>query len=524
MSNCNKCNKDSYTCGCSSEAVYCTEDMCEQKMDAKCVVYHYKHPERISLLRCLGIKSDTNLEVILEKIDEKLCQAAGLSVQNTNTVELLLPLNVLTSNVRYQNTNSITLSEDANGLKADLKINPASVCAPTVTPDGLLFACNTLTCKAPGDAISFITDLTNYATLKWATNGIAGSTYVIEAYSASSGQFLGNPLSVQEVLLDASYSQEGYLNINYNNILPLLSANDTIRFRVYTICGTNRSDVSSFQQDIGVTGDCPNTSVGFQYNNIRDNTIQITASSINPAVLFYEYKFSVNNVVVVEGISSELITKVVFPASVILKTGDFVELEKRSICSCCISGNSASAWTTSGTIIQVTDCLNGAWTPIPSSSLQSGFSTYNLEYRVKGKELEFRGEVFSNYTSPSSPALAVAHSPATYYTASYSDPLLDISSLNLCGNTLLNFNTDFGIKDTLSKLVGVYSYSSINPTNRHLTTINFNLTRDLSVFNIKRIYTDEHFDASQTSPLSYGVIGSIKDIVISFEGVRISLV
>lgn len=126
---CNICGKPvNYKCGCSTEPVYCADDVCLQKMDAKCVFYHYNHPEKASLLNCLGINSNINLEVILEAIDDKLCSLDSVG------------FNLLAIDTNSINTTIINSGSDYY-VKSDLILDPSSTAPVSITSAGLKVDC-----------------------------------------------------------------------------------------------------------------------------------------------------------------------------------------------------------------------------------------------------------------------------------------------------------------------------------------------------------------------------------------------
>ena len=74
---CTKCKKD--VCRCKRPKEICYEDGCKTKVPAECVIY--KPQGGTSYLECfLGIGAKTNLEEILETLDDKLCDAFTLNL------------------------------------------------------------------------------------------------------------------------------------------------------------------------------------------------------------------------------------------------------------------------------------------------------------------------------------------------------------------------------------------------------------------------------------------------------------
>lgn len=77
------CNNSPCTCDLSPQ-INCdpclSTEYCKDKIDASCVYYHFNDPEKLSRLSCfLDLPSNTNLDTILEKLDEKLCDLSAIS-------------------------------------------------------------------------------------------------------------------------------------------------------------------------------------------------------------------------------------------------------------------------------------------------------------------------------------------------------------------------------------------------------------------------------------------------------------
>jgi len=73
-----KPNYISCNCTVSQAPVNCdpclNNKYCVEKMDADCVFYNLNQPNEPSYLECLGIPSNTSLTIILEAIDDRLCE------------------------------------------------------------------------------------------------------------------------------------------------------------------------------------------------------------------------------------------------------------------------------------------------------------------------------------------------------------------------------------------------------------------------------------------------------------------
>jgi hypothetical protein len=86
---CNICGQPDYIrCNCVSQQPYCdqcdNDSKCVEKVDAQCVIYHFNSQEPSGLVN-LGIPNNTDLETILEAIDDLVANGFNVPFSPTNT-------------------------------------------------------------------------------------------------------------------------------------------------------------------------------------------------------------------------------------------------------------------------------------------------------------------------------------------------------------------------------------------------------------------------------------------------------
>lgn len=115
----------------------CTDNnnVCAEKIDAKCVVYHERDCDLPSNLENIGADSCDNLEVILEKIDDLIGNNANISINATDTKSI-----------------DITANGPANhNIKADVILSPDTGNITEIRDNGV-FTPNTRDGKVKVDA------------------------------------------------------------------------------------------------------------------------------------------------------------------------------------------------------------------------------------------------------------------------------------------------------------------------------------------------------------------------------------
>ena len=153
------CTCNNIPCICSpAPEINCdpclSDNSCKDKLDAKCISYKLDKGEDISNLKCfLDVDSDTSLEVILEKLDEKLCQLnsiTGLKLVDNDCISWTKSISndgVITfvPIVDYQCIiDNITTNVSFCQKVEDCAITPPS-CSPVTSLQKLYSTTNTLT-------------------------------------------------------------------------------------------------------------------------------------------------------------------------------------------------------------------------------------------------------------------------------------------------------------------------------------------------------------------------------------------
>lgn len=151
MSCCNNCLKE--TCSCNQQAVGCNTDMCEIKLDAKCVFYNSTSDLNIEPLDCINVPANTNLQIILQEIDDKIC-----GILNSDDIFSKVSANDTTTNF----LNSKLVGSDCiattilnplgdEQLEFSIIVDPDGSNLISCTPTGLLALAPTLELKITAD-------------------------------------------------------------------------------------------------------------------------------------------------------------------------------------------------------------------------------------------------------------------------------------------------------------------------------------------------------------------------------------
>ena len=163
------------------------------------------------------------------------------------------------------------------------------------------------------------------------------------------------------------------------------------------------------------------------------------------------------------------------------------------------------------------------WVVVPTGILVNAWTPDNLQYRIEGSKIKFKGGVFKNFSSGPSLTTTGTVGAASCWTT-ITDDIFNTTGLALCGLPLAGGNANYGIKDHLYHRQGVYSYSSIVTNFAMNVDINFSLTKSGTMFQLKRDYFSTMDDDQKTHPGSmFSSANAYRNIYISFEDITIDL-